>query len=277
MTWVGSTFGKPFGSVLHVCASCSVLEPLLTSPPGHYRLWVKGIHHGDISFNNLMYDVSAETGNPVGIVNDFDLATWVDHPTTNNDRTGTIPFMAIDLLDGGLDDRTPRLYRHDLESFIWVLAYITVARIEYKDRTIKISPPQNVDAWFKDDNQADRRTHVLSKRLLHSDYGSRQPVSGRYYHYTSIVQQMARYWSEFHQSLRTRNYRVQPLLPNPNLFQEERVLNEPEGDDPADSLKLFIMKVETLLRADRVGEGFAEVKTLLLEVIETPTAAVDAV
>ena len=263
--------------MLHVCASCNVLEPLLTSPPGHYRLWVNGIHHGDISLNNLMYDISTETGNPVGIVNDFDLAAWVDHPTTNNDRTGTIPFMAIDLLDGGLDDRIPRLYRHDLESFIWVLAYITVARIEYKDRTIKISPPPKIDAWFKDDNQADRDAHVSSKQLLHSDYGSRQWVSGRHYRYTNIIQQMTRYWPDFHQSLRDRNYRAQPLRPIPKLFREERIFNEPEDDDPAGSVKLFITKVETLLGEGTVGGGFAEVKTLLLGAVETSTATVNAV
>ena len=65
--------------------------------------------------NNLVCNVSAETVNPVGMVNDFDLATWVDHPATNDDRTGSIPFMTTDSLDGGLDDRIPRLYRHGLE------------------------------------------------------------------------------------------------------------------------------------------------------------------
>ena len=51
-----------------------------------------------------MYDIASETGEPVGVVNDFDLATRVDH-SANNDRTGTITmFMAI---DSGLDDRTP--------------------------------------------------------------------------------------------------------------------------------------------------------------------------
>ena len=79
---------------------------------------MNGIHHGDISFNNLMYDVSAETKDPVGIVSGLDFAIWVNHSTTNNDVTGTIPFMAIDLLDDGLDDRMPRLYRHNLESFV---------------------------------------------------------------------------------------------------------------------------------------------------------------
>ena len=33
--------------------------------------------------------------------------------------------------------------------------------------------------------------------------------------------------------------------------------------------------VENLLGEDRAGEGFAEVKTLLLKVIETPTAMVN--
>ena len=105
-----------------------------------------GIYHGDISFINLMYDASG-TNDPMSIVNDFDLASWVNHPTTNNDRTGTIPFMAIDLLDGRFDDRIPRLYRRDMESFVWVLAYITVANIEYKTRTIKISPLLRIINW----------------------------------------------------------------------------------------------------------------------------------
>jgi hypothetical protein len=246
------------------------------SPPGHHRLWVNGIHHGDISLNNLMYDTS-ETSDPVGIVNDFDLATSVDHPTTNNDRTGTVPFMAIDLLDGGLDDRIPRLYRHDLESFVWVLAYITVAEKEYKDRTINITPLQQVDPWFKDDDQVDRRAHVLSKRSFYLEYGPDQEVSGRYYRYITVVRQMTWYWSNFHQALRAKNYRAKPLRPNPKPPRNQRVLREPEGGDPMDSLKLFITAVETSFGEDGVGEGFGEVKSLLLEAIETPTVAINVV
>ena len=124
------------GSVLHVSAPPWSYASTDVIAPGHLRLWVKGIRHGDISLNNLMYAILAKTGKRIGIVNDLDLATWVGSLTTNNDRTGTIPFMAIDLLNGGLEDRIPRLYRHDLESFSWVLAYITVADIEYKDCTI---------------------------------------------------------------------------------------------------------------------------------------------
>ncbi|KAF9649100.1 hypothetical protein BDM02DRAFT_3167171 [Thelephora ganbajun] len=148
--------GEQFWKAFWQCVAC------------HYRLWVNGIHHGDISYNNLMYDMDEKTGDAVGIINDFDLATWVDHSTTNNDRTGTIPFMAIDLLDGGLDSCVPRLYRHDVESFVWVLAFITVASIEYKDGTIKISPLPGVDAWFEDKLQSHRDAHILSKQLFHS-------------------------------------------------------------------------------------------------------------
>ena len=239
---------------------------------------MNGIHHGDISFNNLMYDTSAING-PVGILNDFDLAIWVDHSTTNNDRTGTIPFMAIDVLDGELGDRVPRLYRHDMESFVWVLAYITVAKIEYKDRSIKISPFGGVEAWFKDDDQADRKAHISSKRLLQLEYGGdMQPVSGRYHRYIDIVQRMIWYWFNFHQSLRTRNRGKQPLGPPiPESSRGERVLNEPEDDGPTHSLELFITTVETSLGESDAGEGFAEIKTLLLEAIETQTIAVGAV
>jgi hypothetical protein len=237
---------------------------------------VNGIHHGDISLNNLMYDTS-ETNDPVGIVNDFDLATWVDHSTTNGDRTGTIPFMAIDLLDGGLDDRIPRLYRHDMESFVWVLAHITVADKEYKDHTINITPLRWVNAWFKDDDQADRDAHVYSKEFFYSVYGRSQEVSGRYCRYINAVRQMIWYWCDFHQSLQARNYRAKPSRPNPKPSREEKVLHEPEDDDPADSLKLFVTAVEASFGEGGVGEGFVEVKSLLLEAIEIPTVAVNAV
>jgi len=248
-----------------------VFKLLLTSSLGHYRLWVNGIHHGDISYNNLMYDIS-EADEPIGILNDFDLATWVDHPTANNDRTGTIPFMAIDLLEGGFEDCRPRLYRHDMESFVWVLAYITVATIMYKGDTIKISPlsTSTVDTWFKDDDQKDRNAHVSSKRHLHSEYGQIEEVSGRYNRYEDVVRQMTWYLYKFHGTLRIKKYRVHPSRPNPMPPLEGQVPKEVEVDDPADSLKLFITKVKSSLGEGGVGGGFAEVSAVLLEAINTP-------
>ena len=248
-----------------------------TNSLGHYRLWVNRICHGDISLTNLMYDVSAETNDPVGVVNDFDLATWVNHSTTNNDRFGTIPFMAMDLLEGGHIRHIPQLYRHDMESFSWVLAYITVAYIEYKDRTIKISPLGNVEAWFRDDYEGDRRAHILAKKIFHKEYGRAQGISGRYRDYHTIIRKITQYWPEFHETRAAAKHRERPRRLYPNPIQEEPAPSEPEIDDPAGSLRSFIMTVKGLLEEGEGDgtKGFAVIKDLL-EAIEIPVTDVSA-
>ena len=211
-----------------------------------------------------MYAISKD-GDPLGIVNDFDLATWVGHSTTNSDRTGTIPFMAIDLLDGGLDNCAPRLYRHDLESFCWVLAYITVAEMKYESRTIKVSPPKGFAPWFQDSTQDERDAHVMSKQALHLRYGLVARVSARHYRHSETVQRIIRYWTGFHESLGERRHKMQPGGPTLEPVQEE-VPGEPEVDDPAGALGLFVDEVDkSLKRAE-----FADIKALLHEAIETP-------
>ncbi|TFY56338.1 hypothetical protein EVG20_g8966 [Dentipellis fragilis] len=63
---------------------------------------------------------------PCGILNDWDLTgkASVSHNTAaSRRRTGTPPFMAIDLLT---DDPPPHLYRHDLESFLYILVWAVV-------------------------------------------------------------------------------------------------------------------------------------------------------
>ena len=80
------------------------------------------ILHRDISYNNLMYRI---VGNEIrGVLNDFDLSYQMtdESPSPNNptshQRTGTLPFMAVDLLG---DEPPLQGYRHDLESFFWVI------------------------------------------------------------------------------------------------------------------------------------------------------------
>ncbi|KAJ7593244.1 hypothetical protein C8J56DRAFT_780109 [Mycena floridula] len=92
----------------------------------HFLLWQRGMQHRDVSVNNIRY-------NPVtrkGVLNDYDLALFIyDEPSPPSRRrpTGTIPFMAIALLeDSGWEGYVRRLYRHDLESFAWVLLWICV-------------------------------------------------------------------------------------------------------------------------------------------------------
>ncbi|KAG8917850.1 hypothetical protein FRC02_002828 [Tulasnella sp. 418] len=93
----------------------------------HRVLWKLGIRHRDISAANLMY--YRHQGRVMGVLNDYDLSTLTppgcDQGPTGTDRTGTLPFMALDLLQPeALAGEVEHQYRHDFESFIWVLTWI---------------------------------------------------------------------------------------------------------------------------------------------------------
>ncbi|KAF8268560.1 hypothetical protein EI94DRAFT_1138878 [Lactarius quietus] len=85
---------------------------------------VPNILHRDISLNNLM--LRKEDGNVYAVLNDLDLAVSADpadvKSKSSKHRTGTKPFMAIDLLGR---DPSVHMYRHDLESLFYVLLWIT--------------------------------------------------------------------------------------------------------------------------------------------------------
>jgi hypothetical protein len=115
-----------FWTVWEHCYCCEYPSPLHCTcappdmPTGHYDLWRGGICHGDISIHNLMVTRDGKTG----VLNDFDLVRCakLQPISRNHDRTGTIPFMALELLtDNYWCGRLEREYRHDQESFIWIL------------------------------------------------------------------------------------------------------------------------------------------------------------
>jgi hypothetical protein len=227
-----------------------------------------------------MYGVSAETNDPVGILNDFDLATWVGHSTTNSDRTGTLPFMAIDLLDGELEDRIPQLYRHDLESFSWVLAYITATDIEYsaniEDKTcsIRLSRPRGFRAWFTNHTQPELDAHIGSKRFFFVKYGMDPRIPYRFFSYYSIVRCILQHWSNSYVSRLSRRNKVLPLELGVELVRGGQAVGESEPDNPAKSLELLVEGVRERLGEERVG--FLEIEALL-EVIKTPAATAHTV
>ncbi|KAJ7650274.1 hypothetical protein FB45DRAFT_1017669 [Roridomyces roridus] len=102
------------------------LTKVFTDTVKAYRWLVQkvGTQQGDITRNNLMF--RRDPHNPeilYGVIIDFDLAKDVNNPdaSTSNQRTGTQPFMALDLLAA---EPPSRLYRHDLESFMYVLAFL---------------------------------------------------------------------------------------------------------------------------------------------------------
>ncbi|KAH7891085.1 hypothetical protein F5I97DRAFT_1923646 [Phlebopus sp. FC_14] len=84
-----------------------------------------GVYHRDVSPSDLMYSRDKD-GNVVGVLNDFDLASTSDR-ATGTERTGTVPFMVLDLLTKpALRGDVTQLYEHDAESFIWVLTWISL-------------------------------------------------------------------------------------------------------------------------------------------------------
>ncbi|KAF9644498.1 hypothetical protein BDM02DRAFT_3272377 [Thelephora ganbajun] len=89
-----------------------------------------GILHRDLSPNNIMYryieDVNAEGEREqqvYGVLTDYDLSSWTkdlktDYSRTSQQRTGTPPYMAQELLKG---TSTTHLYRHDVESLFYIM------------------------------------------------------------------------------------------------------------------------------------------------------------
>jgi serine/threonine protein kinase len=114
---------------------------------GHFCLWKKGIHHGDISLGNLMWDDRRK----VGVLNDFDLSRFADQTgASGQDNTGTLPFMALDLLsEEGLRGEIPRRYRHEAESFAWSLICLYFATVEDVGGENRTRDPHPLYRWFE--------------------------------------------------------------------------------------------------------------------------------
>ena len=95
-------------------------------PSGHYGLWMQGVFHRDISDGNLMYRRDKNTREVTGVLADFDLSSLDSKTCRNTERTGTVPFMALNLLsEKALQGEVKHDYAHDAESFFWVGAYDT--------------------------------------------------------------------------------------------------------------------------------------------------------
>ncbi|KAF9064298.1 hypothetical protein BDP27DRAFT_1230692, partial [Rhodocollybia butyracea] len=78
------------------------------------------ILHRDLSPGNIMLRRTEDK--IYGVLNDFDLASSIPRTgaATSNQRTGTRPYMALDLLDD--DSRYfGHMYRHDLESLFYII------------------------------------------------------------------------------------------------------------------------------------------------------------
>jgi hypothetical protein len=121
---------SPAGRPLHAYRSVGeLLEALRDAIRGHKSLLEDGkILHRDISENNIIITEAATKGDPKGMLIDLDLAKELDSlPSGASHRTGTMQFMAIEVLQG-----KGHTYRHDLESFFYVFTWMCI-RYGYED------------------------------------------------------------------------------------------------------------------------------------------------
>src|SRR5258706_4318108 len=116
-----------------LCFLCSRLMWI----QGHKRLWKLGIHHRDISNDNMMF--FRKDSHVFGILIDFDLATLEGELSQNQRRTGTRPFMARN--EPFVCPPIRNLYKYDAEAFFWVAVYDSA------------SPP-SLHEWGNLDNSA---------------------------------------------------------------------------------------------------------------------------
>ena len=99
-----------------------------------------------------------------GVLNDFDLARWSapDRQPNAKDNTGTLPFLALDLLnESSFKGLVRRLYRHDAESFTWCLIYACICMEKDKNGQIGTQSPHPLSPWFENPDSCFRSKHNL--------------------------------------------------------------------------------------------------------------------
>ncbi|KAE9384080.1 hypothetical protein BT96DRAFT_842818 [Gymnopus androsaceus JB14] len=136
--------------------------------------------HRDLSETNLMF--RRIDGKVYGVLNDFDLSSSVDRQNdgpSSNHRTGTKPFMAIDLLDekwhGG------HMYRHDLESLFYIMLCVA-CRYE---KPAKPLPKAPYEEWF---GATDRLVYLSKVDLIHTGSEESLPIKHFFRHFNEWLE-----------------------------------------------------------------------------------------
>ncbi|KAL1758232.1 hypothetical protein FB107DRAFT_288740 [Schizophyllum commune] len=174
---------------LHKLQGWNFIDGWFQCAEAHYLAWMHGIHHQDPSLNNLMYrgrrDGQSEACPVLGVcavLNDWDLALDASvlaidasisqthtGPQTHSglQRTGTTQFMAFARLESGASDgHLQHLYRHDLEAFFYILAWVLC---RYKDgRRLDPLPPL-FETWTKGDGINARACLDSKYRFIHDE------------------------------------------------------------------------------------------------------------
>lgn len=121
-----------------------LLEAMRDAIRAHLSLYEVGqILHRDISPNNIIISNPEKSDGFKGLLIDLDLAKERNSGARKSEQqTGTIEFMAVEVLGKGVD----HTYRHDLESFFYVLLWMCALESWSKHQLnskkgVKMQPP----------------------------------------------------------------------------------------------------------------------------------------
>ena len=141
-----------------------LLKALRDAIKAHRSLYTKGkILHRDISENNIIITNPKEADGFTGMLIDEDLAKEIGSGRSGaRHQTGTMEFMAIQVLQ-----RADHTYRHDLESFFYVLLWICARRVwerEYLCRADEQPEESMLTWWYFGSFKAiaERKEHAMS-------------------------------------------------------------------------------------------------------------------
>ncbi|KAG1817069.1 uncharacterized protein BJ212DRAFT_1480308 [Suillus subaureus] len=126
----------------------------------HRILWISGVRQCDVNPSNLMVYRSM-SGSMMGVINDWDL-TSPENGSGSHERTGMIPFMAVDLLTKkAIKGKAEHMYQYIAESFMWVLIWVC---LQYEDGKL-LSKDRPLDCWLTGDAFSCREIKRSSLKL----------------------------------------------------------------------------------------------------------------
>lgn len=174
---------SPAGRVISEFSTVKeLLESMRDAIRAHQSLYVTGrILHRDISSNNIIITDPKTADGFKGMLIDLDLAKVRDSgPSGARHQTGTMQFMAVEVLR-----KADHTYRHDLESFFYVLLWMCARESWTKKHLCQNESPPNqtrLRKWeigsFDDiaDSKEGHMTVNSLERIIHEFPASFEPV-----------------------------------------------------------------------------------------------------
>ncbi|KAF7858906.1 hypothetical protein EAF04_008947 [Stromatinia cepivora] len=202
---------------------------------GHKSLFDDGkILHRDVSENNIIIVDSATKEGSEGRMIDLDLAKELNSkPSGASYRTGTMQFMAIEVLQG-----KGHTYRHDLESFFYVFIWMCI-RYGHEDvhppsdkpkptnqKSLKSSNPKILHYWYTGDyNQIanTKRGHIVGFNDITAEF------SPQFTCLKGLAEELKSVLFPMKGSLFTGTYRVSNIMYNGMIEAFEKAIEGMEG------------------------------------------------